>query len=104
MVGWIETICAQGIRRPAYDADRWSEAFIRERFVEFGLQDVRFEPVVLPRWEPNSWSLTVDGEELECFPLPHTAPGVVEGTLGDDIALETVTLNSWPQSFVRDRL
>jgi len=103
-MGWIEAVCARGVRRPGYEADRWSEGFIAERFESFGLADVHLEPVLLPRWEPTSWSLSVDGVIHDCFPLPHTAPGTVEGTLGDDIALETVTLNSWPQSFVRERL
>jgi hypothetical protein len=115
MVGWVETICAQGIRRPGSAADVWCEGFIADRFRELGLQDVRFEPVVLPKWEPHSWSLVVASPdttlELECFPLPHTAPAPdgVEAPLEVDdvsgsIALVTVTLNSWPQSFVRDRL
>ena len=115
LVGWVETICARGIRRPGSDADVWTEGFIADRFRAFGLADVRFEPVDLPRWEPKTWSLVVsrDGErlELECFPLPHTtpAPEGIEAPLRIDgvdgaIALETVTLNSWPQSFVRDRL
>src|SRR5437588_6578437 len=104
MMGWIETICARGVRRPGYEADRWAESFIEARFQEFGLQYVRFEPVELPKWEPKTWSLDVDGERFECFPLPHTKPGTVDGTFGDDIALEVVTLNSWPQSFVRERL
>jgi hypothetical protein len=106
MLGWIETVCARGVRRPGYAADVWSETFIADRFREFGLDDVRLEPVPLPRWEPRSWSLTVDDEPFDCFPLPHTAPcpDGINGTLGQDIALETVTLNSWPQSFVRDRL
>ena len=103
-MGWIETVCAQGIRRPGYPADVWAEGFIKDRFEEFGLRDVRLEPVELPRWEPKTWSLEVDGERFDCFPLPHSKAGAVEGTLGHDIALETVTLNSWPQSFVRERL
>ena len=117
MVGWIETVCAQGIRRPGYPADAWSERWIAERFTELGLDDVHLEPVELPRWEPRSWSLSVatDTERFEvpCFPLPHSAP-VPDGieaelaTLEDDpkgaIALDTVTLNTLPQSFVRDRL
>lgn len=98
MMGWIEAICARGVRRPGYAADAWAEDFIRSHFIAFGLRDVRLEPVELPKWEPLGWSLEVDGERLECFPLPHTKPGTVEGTLGDDIALEVVTLNSWPRA------
>ncbi len=80
--GWIEQVFAQGVRRPGYPADRWTEQFCFERFREFGLEKVRLEPVELPYWEPARWSLTVWGDgpgavemlELPCFPLPHSAP------------------------------
>lgn len=80
--GWIDQIFAQGIRRPGYPADRWTEQFCLERFREFGLENVRAEPVELPYWEPRHCSLTVWGEgsgaeqalNLDCFPLPHSAP------------------------------
>lgn len=80
--GWIEQVFARGVRRPGYPADRWAEQFCLERFREFGLENVRPEPVELPYWEPRRWSLVVwrDGAgasqplELDCVPLPHTAP------------------------------
>ena len=78
ILGWIERIYAQGIRRPGYPADRWAEEFCAERFRDFGLENVRLEPAPLPYWEPRSWSLHARGEdgeiELPCFPLPHSAP------------------------------
>ena len=88
--GWIEHVFAQGVRRPGYPADRWAEQFCLERFHDFGLEDVRLEPVELPYWEPRSWSLTVwaDGPgavqflEVPCFPLPHAAASTgVEASL-----------------------
>lgn len=80
--GWIEQIFAQGVRRPGYPADRWAEQFCLERFREFGLENVRAEPVELLSWEPGRWSLTVRGDgpgdseelDLSCFPLPYSAP------------------------------
>jgi peptidase M28-like protein len=78
--GWIEEVFGQGIRRPGYDADIWAEGFVRDKFEELGLENVRFEPVPLKRWEPIEWSLEViespSGEtrSLDCFPLPYTAP------------------------------
>src|SRR3972149_4178206 len=57
--GWIEQVFAQGVRRPGYPADRWAEQFCLERFREFGLENVRPEPVELPYWEARRWSLTV---------------------------------------------
>ena len=45
---------------------------------EFGLENVRLEPVPLAYWEPRSWSLRVRHagveSEIPCFPLPHSAP------------------------------
>lgn len=79
--GWIETIFRQGLRRPGYPSDRWTERFCLERFQELGLENVRLEPVDLPCWEPRAWSLSVWREgasrravEIPCFPLPHSAP------------------------------
>jgi len=78
ILGLIEKIYAKGVRRPGYPADRWTVEFCAERFREFGLENVRLEPVSLPYWEPRSWSLHVTGPdedtELPCFPLPHSAP------------------------------
>jgi len=75
---WIEQIYEGGIRRPGYPADRRAERLCEERFREFGLENVRLEPVPLAYWEPRSWSLRVRHagveSELPCFPLPHSAP------------------------------
>lgn len=79
---WIEEIFSQGIRRPAYPADRWAEQWLQDQFRELGLEKVRGEPVELTRWEPLSASLAVTGasgdQTIPCFPLPHTAatPGL----------------------------
>jgi Peptidase family M28 len=75
---WIEEIFAHGIRRPAYEADRWAEQWLQEQFRSLGLENVRGEPVDLTRWESVSvwFSVTVGSEthEFPAFPLPHTAP------------------------------
>jgi hypothetical protein len=75
---WIQTVFDQGIRRPGYPADRWTESFCLDQFRALGLEHVRLEPAQLPSWEPREWSLHVKGPggtlELPCFPLPHSAP------------------------------
>ena len=78
--GWIETVFAQGIRRPGYPADRWAEHWIRDQFNTFGLDEVRFEPVRLPKWDATHTSLHVWPVErprellqIPCFALPHCA-------------------------------
>ncbi len=78
LLQWIARIHAQGIRRPGYPADRWAEQFCCERFREFGLEQVRLEPVEVPYWEPRTVTLRVEAGaerfELPCFALPFSAP------------------------------
>jgi hypothetical protein len=78
MMGWIEDIVAQGIRRPGYPADTWTETFVADHLRSLGLE-VRTEPVEVTRWEPHRWSLTVIPAtgapfDLDCTPLPYAAP------------------------------
>ena len=75
MLGWIRRIVGFGTRRPGYpqslEVERWLEAM----FQEFGLAEVRREPVPVNFWEPLTTSLefTDDAIELPCFPIPYTA-------------------------------
>jgi hypothetical protein len=111
ILGWISTVVERGVRRPGSAVDDWATNWCVERFRELGLQDVHLEPVPLPRWDPRSWSLHMDGEDFACFPLPHSAPGVVEapvvrmgeGDVRGAIALDIVTLTQLPQTFMRER-
>jgi hypothetical protein len=78
----VAEIFAQGIRRPAYPADRWAEQYCLQRFRYLGLESVRREPFRVNYWEPKRWSLTVWREgtaemsafEVPCFPMPYTIP------------------------------
>jgi hypothetical protein len=93
---WIEQIVERGIRRPGYDADRWTEAWAADRFRSFGLERVTCEAVELPKWEPlepgrlEVWpagnraaSVTWEG-----FALPHSRPAP------DGIEAELVPLST----------
>lgn len=85
MLGWIREVFSRGIRRPGYEADRWAEGFIRERFVEFGLRDVRFEPVESPYWCDASVGLAITGANetpIPCSAVPFTRPGSIAAPLG----------------------
>ncbi len=88
---WIEEVFSHGVRRPGYDADRWAEGWIQERFGELGLDSVRAEAVALPYWEPRDASLTIEagGESfaVPCFPLPHSAP--TDGVEADLVAFDS---------------
>jgi hypothetical protein len=117
---WIETIFAQGIRRPGYPADRWAESWIRDQFNAFGLDDVRFEPVRLPQWDDTHTSLHVcpvdrpdDAVEIPCFALPHCARALdLEADLiafeptvdaSGQIAVEQFDLIRLPQLLMQQR-
>lgn len=99
---WINEVFDHGIRRPGYEADIWAEGWIRDQFEELGLENVRLEPVPLTRWEPVEWSLEViespSGEtrELDCFPLPYTAPT-------EEIEVELVAFDETNPAAVRDK-
>lgn len=98
--GDIQQIFAQGVRRPGYPADRWAEQFCLERFNDLGLERVRTEPVEVSYWEPRSWSLTVwseslgsaQGLDLDCFPVPHSAPasGLEDDLVAFDVQSPTL--------------
>lgn len=116
--GWISEIFEQGIRRSGYPADIWAEQRGAEHFRNLEMENVRLEPVEVPRWEPTRFSLEAipdDGSpvELDCFPVPygtpvedlevelvaydHTDPGRVEGKA----ALYNATLLELPaETFV----
>ncbi|HEY8547749.1 MAG TPA: M28 family peptidase [Acidimicrobiales bacterium] len=76
--GWISEVFDQGIRRPGYPADEWAETYIEGLFKEFGLENVRLEPVNCLRWEPGEVSLEVVGptetRQLDAFPVPYSTP------------------------------
>jgi hypothetical protein len=80
MMGWIREIVAQGIRRPGYAADDWTEQWARDKFSEFGLQEVTLDPVDVQRWEPlgcsvEAWHDNAADQRLSlpCFPVPFSA-------------------------------
>jgi hypothetical protein len=83
ILGWIEQIVAQGIRRPGYPADAWTEQFARDRFTACGLENVRCEPITVRRWTSEGARLVVvpggqgggaDPVVLEAFAAPFSAP------------------------------
>lgn len=118
MMDWVETIVAQGIRRPGYAADDWAAQWARDRFSAFGLQDVTLDPIDVQRWEPLQWLLTVwhdsdpnDRLAIPCYPVPfsgHTeslqgslALAEGGGDLSGKIAVTETRFFGLPQSIAR---
>jgi hypothetical protein len=78
IMGWIGAVVDQGIRRPGYAADEWTETYTADLFREFGLEDVRLEPVPAKRWEDGEVTLEVVAgsvtKRLDAFPVPYSTP------------------------------
>jgi hypothetical protein len=85
MLGWVEEVVGQGVRRPGYPADQWTEEFIFRKFESLGLESVRFEPVESALWKDSHAELVVgtdpDSVAIECFPVPLSEPTRVQGEL-----------------------
>jgi hypothetical protein len=85
MLRWVEEIVARGVRRPGYDADRWVEGYIHDRFCALGLEAVRYEPLECTYWHDRSACLEVAetdaGEAFESFAVPLSEPTTVTGAI-----------------------
>ena len=86
---WIESLCSTPHRRPGTAENRQAENWIADRFREFGLENVKMDPVEMTVWEAKRWSLTVRGKKIDSFfvvntgftdPEGVTAPLVYVGT------------------------
>ncbi|MCG8419880.1 MAG: hypothetical protein MJE77_18255 [Proteobacteria bacterium] len=123
MMEWTETIVSQGIRRPGFAADRWSEQWLAKQFASFGLEGVRMDPIEVERWEEQTCNLEVRAASgslvLDCFPVPFSTPvQELSGELALDSFDQTGDLTNLPgkiavysnvhiavvQSVVRDEL
>jgi hypothetical protein len=87
MLGWIRRVVGFGTRRPGYPQSLQVEQWLEAKFREFGLAEVRREPVPVNCWEPLATTLVFPASaiELPCFPVPYTgwtaAPGIEAPTV-----------------------
>src|SRR6266566_3321190 len=74
MLAWIRRIVAFGIRRPGYPQSLQVEHWLEQTLREFGLAEVRREPVPVNCWQPSITGMTLVQSPLElpCFPVPYT--------------------------------
>jgi hypothetical protein len=70
--GWIQDLCRLGDRRPGTEIDHQAAKYILDKFQKFGLENAHLEPVNMPLWTAEKWSLTVNGEEVPCFYISHS--------------------------------
>jgi len=80
MMNWSIDIFNQGIRRPGYPADYWTENWIKEQFETYSLQNIKFDPIPVKKWEASDAELKIwlvdkpsEISEIPCFPIPYTS-------------------------------
>jgi len=81
MMAWTAKIFNQGIRLPGYPADYWVENWIKEQFESLNLQNIKFEPINVKKWEASNAKLEIwlhndppKRFDIPCFPIPYTSP------------------------------
>ena len=81
MCSWIRRIVSFGLRRPGYPQGLEVERFLESCFREFGLEEVRREPVPVQYWEPmrTVLSFSATAVDVPCSAIPYTAWTPVEG-------------------------
>ena len=83
-------------------AERATAEYVAERFRDFGLTDVRTEPVVGgAQWWPNDWSVTLVGDPAygqgtEDYPLTSAFPAIQLGTGAMNVAM--ASKRNWSMS------
>lgn len=76
--GWVEAVTGFGVRTPGSAASTQAAEFVRDRFTEFGLEDVTIETADTIVWSASKWGLTVGGLEVPSQFMQHT---MNDGTL-----------------------
>ncbi|MFQ6088136.1 MAG: M28 family peptidase [Candidatus Methanofastidiosia archaeon] len=101
----IVTVFNQGIRRPGYPADVWTESYIEEQFKKYGLKDVHKEevthhgkdygeePEINLKWVSLKTSLIVYNEK-ESISIPAFSVPYAASTNDAGLDLEIVALES----------
>ncbi len=75
MMNWIREIVSLGIRRPGSAENLAAEQYMADKFREFGLSDIRFEPVEVNHWDLDHSQLLLreSNQHISCFSVPYTA-------------------------------
>ncbi|MEZ6148192.1 MAG: hypothetical protein R3B91_22725, partial [Planctomycetaceae bacterium] len=89
MVDWIRDIVAKGIRRPGSPENLATEDFLAKKIEEFGLTDIRREPVDVHYWASTEVALLL-GEhrkQIPCCGVPYTAWSPAEGIEAEAVSI-----------------
>lgn len=77
MFGWVEHQAGMGPRRPGSPGGHRNEDFLADSLQDFGLEEVRKEPIPITCWNAGTHSVTIGGrdgpsETIDAFPIAYT--------------------------------
>jgi hypothetical protein len=108
IMGWVDTICEPESRRPGEPGNLKAEDFTFKKFKEFGLKDVRKEPVRITLWRADKWSLTVQSKNGEVvvpsFYVLNTGFTPREGITADLVYLRRGSVKDFESAEVRGKI
>ncbi|MCD8110463.1 MAG: M28 family peptidase [Clostridiales bacterium] len=77
---WATDLVDMGVRLPGTEAGEKAQAYVLEKFEEFGLEDVTVIPAKTSLYTCGSCTLVVEGEDMECQYITYTC---TDGTYTD---------------------
>jgi hypothetical protein len=104
ITGWVDTICIPENRRPGEAGDLKAEDYIYQKFTEFGLKDVKKEPVDLTLWRAESWSLAAGDQEVPSFYVLNSGFTPQEGVTGEMVYLGNGTVEDFKATDVKGKI
>ena len=69
---WATDLVDMGARLPGTKAGTRAQNYVKEKFEEFGLEDVSIIPSKSTLYTCDDWSLSVDGTEMESFYIGYS--------------------------------
>jgi hypothetical protein len=81
-----------------------AEDYIYQKFTEFGLKDVKKEPVDLTVWHADSWSLTAGDQEVPSFYVLNTGFTPKEGISAELVYLKNGTVEDFKAADVKGKI
>lgn len=104
IMGWIDKLCEPANRRPGESGGLQGEDFIINKFNEFGLIDVRKEPVKITLWRAEKWAFSVGGEKIPCFYGLNTGFTPKKGITVDAVFLMGGTIEDFEKIDVKGKI
>ncbi len=92
--GWAEDLANMGARLPGTEAGQEAQSYVKEKFEEIGLENVSIISSTTSLYTCDSYSLSVGGEDMECFYITYTGTDSTYADFSVDAEAELVYVGS----------